>query len=115
MRFLKIVAVASIVLGSCAPPASPEVQAERDMIIEAKWRIEKDARNPDSVETRNMHIGSIEYLGFKVVCGEMNGENAFGGMTGFRRFVMFDGKVPLIDTPTRGLDVFEETWVKAGC
>lgn len=83
------------------------------MISEAQSRLRLGARKPESVEFRDVRLGSREISGSKVVCGEITGENGFGGMSGFERFIMIDGKVPLTDGP--GQKIFEKMWLEAGC
>lgn len=115
MLRLAVLAGFQIALASCGPAGSPEQQAEQGMITEARWRLQKDARNSETIEFRDVRIGAGNISGSKVVCGEINGQNGFGGMSGFQRFMMIDGKVPLLDTPAKGRDIFGENWVAAGC
>lgn len=75
--------------------ADQEQRAARDLEMrEAVWiertkdAVRESMRNPRSAEFRNVAI----YRPFPgrdtpVVCGEVNGENAFGGMTGFQGFI----------------------------
>lgn len=89
--------------------------ADAAMMSEATWRLRQAARNPGSIETRNVRIGARSYSGMKAVCGEFNGENGFGGMSGFERFIMLDGKIPLLATRSAERQIFELAWQEAGC
>lgn len=109
-----------LVLASCG--LTPEQQADADQRradadfkFEAVWRLKQAARNPDRFETRNVHIGTGRYGGQLVVCGELNGENGFGGMTGWQRFVMVGGKVPLVEATRADAKVVGPAWREAGC
>lgn len=111
-----VIALAGLALVGCGP-ATPEqlaMRAERDLIIDAKWRLEQAARNPDRLETRDVHIGTGQIAGMKVVCGELNGENGLGGMSGYQRFVVVDGKVPVV-ARTGGDPIVADLWMQAGC
>lgn len=117
-RWLILAALA--LAAGCSETAEDRAQrqkqvADREMIIEAKWRLEQAARNPDSARTREVHMGALTYAGQKVVCGEFNGQNGFGGMSGFQRFMMIGGKVPLLDGTGKDGDFFDGAWREAGC
>lgn len=104
-------AAAIMALGGCGGDGGGG-DPESAIVEEAKARLRRDARNPDSVEFRDVRLGSGEAFGSKAVCGEFNGENGLGGMTGFRRFLMLDGKVPLIEGAA---PIFAQSWREAGC
>lgn len=125
MQWIRLATVLALgtAAGACefrgrTPEEQAIVDARRqadELIGEAEWRIEQAARNPDSVEFMDSRVGSGSYSGMKVVCGSFNGENGFGGMTGFRRYIMLDGKVPLVDGPGATGEVFNQAWAEGGC
>ena len=53
------------------------------VIAEAKRMIGEKTTDPEAVRFRNVRIGRDGWI-----CGEFNAKNAFGGYTGYRRFVV---------------------------
>ncbi len=53
---------------------------------EARKAVLAQMRDPDSAKFRNVELNSNG-----TVCGEVNGTNAFGGMTGFQPFAYIAG------------------------
>lgn len=47
-------------------------------------RLKSSAKDPDSIQTRNLRVPR----GTSFLCGEVNGANSFGGMAGFSRFLV---------------------------
>jgi hypothetical protein len=48
--------------------------------------VKRALREPDSAQFRNDHLYVNPRGGF-MVCGEVNSRNAFGGYTGFKRYI----------------------------
>lgn len=69
--------LALIILSGCS------VQADTSQAEEA---VKAVMRDPDSAKFRNLEVNDDGS-----VCGEVNGRNAFGGMTGFSPFAYVDG------------------------
>lgn len=57
---------------------------EAEEIEAAKQSIVASMKDPESAQFRNLVV--IEKQGKRVVCGEVNAKNAFGGYVGFRQF-----------------------------
>ena len=58
----------------------------QDKAIEAaKSSVADSLRDPPSAQFRGVRM--VTYLHGKVVCGEVNGKNAYGGYVGYRPFV----------------------------
>ncbi|WP_299440255.1 hypothetical protein [uncultured Rhodospira sp.] len=57
---------------------------EDDMIAGAKTAVRQKLRDPDSAQFRNIRI--VEHTAGKLVCGEVNARNVFGGYVGFQLF-----------------------------
>lgn len=104
-----------ITMSACGPGESPEERERREFIFEGKWRLEQSARNPDRFETRNEHIATGMYGGQRVVCLEYNGENGFGGMSGWKRAMMVGAVVPMTESYGKEQEFFEAAWREAGC
>lgn len=66
------------------PPSKHSIELDR--ITSAKMAVEQKLRDPDSAQFRNVVVTSAG-ISPGTVCGEVNGRNAFGGMTGFQRFI----------------------------
>ncbi|MBB4287409.1 hypothetical protein [Roseospira goensis] len=77
---------------------------EDDMIDGAKEALVKKLRDPESVQWRNIRI--VDYAEGRLVCGEYNARNAFGGYVGFQPFasggqtarMLFIDQDPAIET-----------------
>ena len=79
MRLLFAVIFTSLLFG-CNDPAS-----------EAKKAVRYELRDPESAEFRDIRI----YEDGKLICGEVNANNAYGGKSGFKGFVYDDGQASL--------------------
>lgn len=69
-----------------SPPqiqAKPQVSKYSDFVAKAKANITSGFKDPNGVQWRNLFIGSDR----PALCGELNGKNAYGAYTGFKRFV----------------------------
>ena len=74
---------------------------------EARQAISGLLTDPGSAQFRNAYVRQIDSDNgaFSLVCGEVNGKNAFGAYAGFRRFVHEDGGgFSMIDPATRYTD-----------
>lgn len=54
-------------------------------IAKAQQAVAGSLKDPDSAKFRNVAVKDFGSL--KVVCGEVNGKNSYGGYVGFKRFV----------------------------
>lgn len=94
MRTLGIVALTALLLGSCqratvtseaAPPHYATIEAGKDL---AAYSL----RDPASADYREVFVQlepvrDFDWVQGHVVCGQINGKNAYGAYAGFRRFV----------------------------
>lgn len=69
---------------SAAPSPQSVEPASYKVEILAMKRLKGLMRDPESMETRNVRVPS----GAAFLCGEVNAANAFGGKTGFKRFLV---------------------------
>lgn len=76
-------------------------------IEKGKDAIKHQLRDPSSAEFRNVFI-SVKADGVQAACGEVNSNNAFGGKTGFKRFVA-DGRVFAVLEKANDSE-FNEVW-----
>ena len=96
-RALPAIALASLTFGcGGAESEPPAIQAAKAFVTEG-------ARDPDSVTFRG-----LKAMVSGSVCGEFNGRNGFGGMTGFQRFIYHPHPRPL--AVYQGEFRFEESW-----
>lgn len=58
---------------------------EDQAMAKAQQAVASSLKDPDSAKFRNVAVKSFGIL--KVVCGEVNGKNSYGGYVGFKRFV----------------------------
>lgn len=66
----------------------------------AKQNVVRNFRDPVNVQYRNVYISKTGENA--ILCGEVNGKNAYGGFVGFRSFVAFLDK----DTTVVGGELF---------
>jgi hypothetical protein len=88
---------ASLSLAACGSGAQhEEASPDQKLLDEAKAYIKSVARDPDSVQFRNLKVhngADYNYGNSMAVCGEYNARNGFGGFGGFERFA-YQGKSP---------------------
>lgn len=65
----------------------------------AQDRVRAVLKDPESARFQNLSIKTFE--GERVVCGQVNAKNAYGGYVGFTRFAAGVGAAVLEDTDTR--------------
>lgn len=103
---MKKIFVAVLLLGACQfVPGSDQQRIEA-----AQKRVASELRDPTGAEFRNSRIKD----GW--VCGEVNGKNAYGGYTGFQRFVVGPDSVSLEENTkddATARQYFEVLWI--GC
>lgn len=58
---------------------------EADAIERAKRAVSDDLKDPGSAQFRNVRL--VPYSDTKVICGEVNAKNSYGGYAGFAHFV----------------------------
>lgn len=68
-----------------SPPPSSETKAPSRIHVQimAERNLKEALKDPDSAKLRNVKVPT----GAAYVCGEVNSRNAFGGMTGYKRFI----------------------------
>lgn len=82
MRLIAVILL--FVLTACGADKKPEpTLAERD-IAEVKRVFLEDALDASSIKFRNLKHREIS-PGERMVCGEVNGKNRFGGYTGYQQ------------------------------
>lgn len=67
--------------------------SEETAIQLAKERVASGLKDPESAQFRSVRVSN--FRGDKVICGEVNAKNSYGGYVGFKRFVAspFDAKM----------------------
>lgn len=76
----------------------------------AQETIRQSLRDPSSAQFRHL----FAFLGTQTVCGEVNGRNAFGGLTGFQPFIVING-TPFIREGTRQQILQFEEMFRSSC
>lgn len=70
-----------VTAASFYPHEIPRPQIER-----VKQQLITDMRDPSSAEFRNVRSFAMHDRNDVIVCGELNGKNAYGGYTGYQPF-----------------------------
>ncbi|WFC43183.1 hypothetical protein [Pseudoxanthomonas sp. SE1] len=78
----------ALALAGCA------VSEEERFQDQAQRDIRASLKDPKSAEFRNLSVNP-GLSGVRVVCGEVNSRNSFGGYTGFRPFVYWPGELAI--------------------
>lgn len=60
-------------------------KTEVEAIESAQESVRRSLKDPGSAQFRNVRL--VSWYSGKVVCGEVNGKNSYGGYVGFKRFV----------------------------
>ncbi|WP_333668832.1 hypothetical protein [Acinetobacter guillouiae] len=81
------------------------------VVIMSKRLIKNSAKDKDSLKFRNIITNKTTEFGL-VACGEFNGRNSFGAMTGYKRFIS-GGQTLFIDGANDTTIPFSEMWIKA--
>lgn len=58
---------------------------EEEALEKAREAVAESLKDPSSAQFRNVRLAN--YMGGKVICGEVNAKNSYGGYVGFTRFV----------------------------
>ena len=73
--------------------------SEENAISKAKDVVRQELKDPSSAQFQNLQIKP--YSKGKVICGEVNGKNSYGGYVGFKKFVASPRSVMLLNTGNR--------------
>lgn len=85
MFTLRTNSIASVNQMAASVVAFLSTGTEEQVIEKAKTTVSNGLRDPGSAQFRNVRV--VPYQIGKVVCGEVNGKNAYGGYVGFTAFV----------------------------
>lgn len=75
-----------------------------DLEFRAQEAVRRSLRDPSSAQFRSL----FPLLGTRTVCGEVNARNAFGGLTGFRPFIVINGTAFIREGSHQQILQFEE-------
>ncbi|AMW78652.1 hypothetical protein AMD27_06975 [Acinetobacter sp. TGL-Y2] len=90
--------------------SNPELN-ENSVVITSKRLIKTTAFNEDSLKFRNISTKTTGKFGL-VACGEVNGENRMGGMSGYVRFIS-NGKTLFMENNKDTTIPFKQMWEEA--
>ena len=80
-----------------------EKNGQEKTITAAQDSIKATLKDPDSAKFQNIRIA--DYDGGKVVCGEINAKNSYGGYVGYKRFVAGISGSTIFDTSSEYQDI----------
>jgi hypothetical protein len=88
---------------------------EQKMIEASQEAARNQLKDPGSAQFRNVRVESFE--GGKVVCGQINGKNSYGGYVGFKQFVASPISATFESTGSRypQADVLANTGLYSAC
>jgi hypothetical protein len=91
------VAACEKVPGTKAYAAAQQAEADQKLMTEAQTIAARDLRDPSAAQFRAVFVqrkpvGAAPWAGAPVVCGEVNGKNAYGAYAGFVRFIASPSK-----------------------
>lgn len=68
-------------------------------VRDAKKEVAGAMLDPDSADFREVELIAVPGSSYGVVCGEVNGNNAFGAKAGFQRFIYVRPLIRIGDSP----------------
>ena len=80
-----------------------EKNGKEKTIATAQKSLSQTLKDPDSAKFQNVRI--VDYEGGKVVCGEVNGKNSYGGYVGYKPFAAGISGSTLYDTRSKYPDL----------
>ena len=80
-----------------------EKNGQEKTITAAQDAAKKGLKDPDSAKFQNLRIADFD--GGKVVCGEINAKNSYGGYVGYKRFVAGTSVATIYDTSSKYPDI----------
>ena len=80
-----------------------EKNGQEKTITAAQDAAKKGLKDPDSAKFQNLRIADFD--GGKVVCGEINAKNSYGGYVGYKRFVAGTSVATIYDTSSKYPDL----------
>lgn len=92
MTIRPVLALAALLLAACVDPNTQAVAARPDSVSAAEQEMARSylgelTRDPEAARVRNLTAFDLSN-GDRVICGEFNGKNAFGGYVGYSPFYM---------------------------
>ncbi|WP_053284353.1 hypothetical protein [Comamonas testosteroni] len=88
-------------------------QSAEDVIRLTQQRVAYELRDPDSAKFREVAL--VESQGGTVVCGQVNGTNAYGGYVGFKSFIGSPDLVHIIDDLSGASNVTDSVGYRRYC
>ena len=76
-----------------------EENGQEKTIASAQDAAKKTLKDPDSAKFKNIRM--MDYDGGKVLCGEINAKNSYGGYVGYKRFVAGTSAATIYSTSTK--------------
>ena len=80
-----------------------EKNGQEKTITAAQDAAKKGLKDPDSAKFQNLRIADFD--GGKVVCGEINAKNSYGGYVGYKRFVAGTSAATIYNTSSKYPDI----------
>ena len=80
-----------------------EKNGQEKTIAAAQDAAKKGLKDPDSAKFQNLRIADFD--GGKVVCGEINAKNSYGGYVGYKRFVAGTSAATIYNTSSKYPDI----------
>ncbi len=80
-----------------------EKNGQEKAIAAAQDAAKKGLKDPDSAKFQNLRVADFD--GGKVVCGEINAKNSYGGYVGYKRFVAGTSAATIYDTSSKYPDI----------
>lgn len=76
-----------------------EENGQEKTIASAQDAAKKTLKDPDSAKFKNIRM--MDYDGGKILCGEINAKNSYGGYVGYKRFVAGTSAATIYSTSTK--------------
>jgi hypothetical protein len=83
---MKALFLAGLLVAAPAFSARPSRAGSDPLLARAKAAVADQLKDPRSAQFRGVVSKIDSYTHLRVVCGEINGKNAYGGYVGFQKF-----------------------------
>jgi hypothetical protein len=80
-----------------------EKNGQKKTVAAAQDRVRASLKDPDSAKFQDLRV--VDYAGGKVVCGEVNAKNSYGGYVGYKQFAAGIWNAEIYDADSRYSDI----------
>lgn len=88
-------------------------RTEIEVLEAAKQNLTLGLKDPMSAQFKNVRL--VDYNNGKVICGEVNAKNSYGGYIGFQRFIASPSEAVIEKPSPNRLDIASYAGIRTAC